>query len=316
MNILVVPSIRENSIRSFLKAWENNSDWDEIIIVEDNETRTFDIESVGVGVKNHYSWKEIEETLGSNAWIISKKDSAIRSFGFLMAYLKGADFIFSLDDDCYPVQPNFCQQHIKNMNTTAKWTESVIGMRTRGLPYKNLGKLDNIVLNMGLWEGVPDLDSIQSLSFPPVNDFKPDQPNRIMPVGQYFPLCGMNFGFKRQIAVLSYFAPMGMNSPYHRFDDIWFGIILKKICDHCNFLISCGEPNICHIRASDPFVNLKKEAPGIFANEEFWEVIDNMTFAYLEPKLCLLQVSDFLKENSDPYLQKYGEALKIWASLF
>ena len=41
-----------------------------------------------------------------------------------------------------------------------------------------------------------------------------------------------------------------------------------------------------------------------------------MTFAYLEPKLCLLQVSDFLKENSDPYLQKYGEALKIWASLF
>ncbi len=311
MNILVVPTIREHSIKDFLDAWKNYSDWDEIIIVEDNPEKTFKID-----VEHHYSWKEIQETLKENAWIISRRDSAIRSFGFLMAYLKGADFIFSLDDDCYPTTSGFCSKHIENMESSPKWSESILGMRTRGLPYKNLGTLNNVVLNMGLWKGVPDLDSIQSLSHGISNDFKPPQINRIMPNGQYFPLCGMNFGFKKEIAVLSLFAPMGENSPYHRFDDIWFGIILKKICDHLNLLVSCGQPIVHHKRASDPFVNLVREAPGIAANEEFWKIIDSIQLTQTTPKNCLLELATVLESKEDAYLSGYGKSLRVWASYF
>lgn len=311
MKILVVPTIRENSIKSFLNAWKDKADWDEIIVVEDNPEKTFKID-----VESHYSWKEIEENLKDDAWIISKKDSAIRSFGFLLAYLKGADFIFSLDDDCYPVENDFCKKHIENLNSTPKWTESILGTRTRGVPYKNFGTLENVVLNMGLWKGVPDFDSIQSLATNLPTDFEPNQKERIIPIGQYFPLCGMNFSFKREVAVLSYFAPMGKNSPYHRFDDIWFGIIFKKICDHCNLLVRCGEPYVWHSRASNSFANLKKEAPGIEMNENFWEIIDKIKIVAKTPKECLNEIAIALQNMENSYLQNYGKALNVWAGWF
>lgn len=314
MNVLVVPSIRSESIKEFLGLWkELKESWDEIIVIEDNPQKTFDID-----VKHHYSWNEIEKDLGENAHIISRRDSAIRSYGFLVAYRLGAEHIYSLDDDCHPVGdiPYFCQKHLSNLNKSTKWTESILGMRTRGIPYKQLGVLNNVVFNMGLWRGVPDLDSIQTLSGGMPLNFEPPNTDRILPIGQYAPICGMNIAFKREVAVLSYFAPMGENQNFYRFDDIWFGIVLKKICDHLGLLISCGNPIIHHKRASDPFVNLVKEAPGIKANEEFWQIIDNTVLSAKSPKECLLEIAVNLGKQVDTYLQGYGRSLSLWASYF
>ena len=315
MNVLVVPTIRAESIKEFLGLWKELKEyWDEIIVIEDNPQKTFDI-----NLKHHYSWAEIEKDLGENFHIISRRDSSIRSYGFLVAYRLGAEYICSLDDDCHPVGniPYFCNQHIDRLTKSSKWTESILGMKTRGIPYKKLGTLDNVVFNMGLWKGVPDLDSIQTLSGGmSVTDFEPPQTDRIMPIGQYFPLCGMNIAFKREVAVLSYFAPMGEKQPFHRFDDIWFGVVLKKICDHLGLLISCGNPIIHHKRASDPFVNLVKEAPGIKANEEFWTIIDAIPLIAKNPKECLLEIAENLEKQIDTYLQGYGKSLYLWASYF
>lgn len=311
MNILVLPTIRKNSIQSFLKAWMPYRDWDAVVLVEDNPEKSFDVE-----VDYHYSWKEIDEELKDKSWIISRRDSAIRSFGFYKAWQLGAENIFTLDDDCLPPEEgiSFCKEHLKNLNNTSQWCESVLGFRTRGIPYKNFGCLNNVKFSMGLWQGVPDFDAIHMLADCKQNIVLSE--TRVMPHGQYFPFCGMNFAFSRDVTPLTYFPLMGVNSPYGRFDDIWFGVICKKICDHLNYSITCGKPYIYHSKASDAFSNLIKEAPGIKFNEKFWEVVDRTQFKESSPVLCMKEVGQFLKWHEDNYLKQLGLAIEHWSELF
>tara|TARA_Y100000034_G_C6903213_1_gene418341 strand:+ start:1015 stop:1989 length:975 start_codon:yes stop_codon:yes gene_type:complete len=323
MNILVIPTIREICIQDFLDAWRKQGDWDDIIVVEDNPTKTFDI-----NVEHHYSWAEIEEDLKEDAWIISRRDSAIRSYGFLKAYQMNADYIFTLDDDCYPDPDStegFCAGHMREMNAMPAWTESIPGVRTRGLPYHYKGRLLNVVANMGLWKCTPDWDSIQTLSGNTV-DFEIPERSRLIPRGQYFPFCGMNFGFRSDMAVASFFPLMGEGSPYRRFDDIWFGIIFKKVADFLGYNVAVGVPAVQHLRASDPMTNLVKEAPGIKTNERFWEVIDDVEFAGPgSPVSCMQKIGGELKHAAQTppfskeeieYFNRLGEAILAWAKYF
>jgi hypothetical protein len=311
MKALVIPTIRESSIKCFLESWRPVKDWDVVILVEDNPQKTFDID-----VDHHFCWSDIDTDLGGDSWIISRRDSAIRSYGFYKAYQMGADYIFTLDDDCLPTRDRsyFCDEHIKNLEKTPKWCESVLGYRTRGLPYENFGLMKNVKFSMGLWEGIPDFDAINMLS----NSSNQIQltPNRIIPKGQYFPFCGMNFAFKRDVTPLTFFALMGYNTPFGRFDDIWFGIICKKICDHLDFSISCGTPHIYHSKASNAFDNLVKEAPGIKMNEHFWEAIDNIELQKNTPISCMEEIGVALSEHDDAYMKKLGKAVVLWAKLF
>jgi reversibly glycosylated polypeptide/UDP-arabinopyranose mutase len=315
-NVLVVPSIREHSIHQFLNKWLQHH-WDLVIVVEDNPTRTFKLEHYNTlsHEVQHVSWAEIDADLGDNAWIISRRDSAIRSYGFLLAHRLGAEKIFTLDDDCEPIGNGFVVDHAMNLYHTPKWVSSVPGHRTRGLPYHNTGKANRVMMSVGLWEGVPDYDAIQTLGeYPPIKQL-PE--TRVMPLGQYFPICGMNLCFRREIAPLTYFPLMGEGHPYRRFDDIWFGIICKKVCDHLGYMITCGKPYIHHTKASDPFVNLVKEAPGVKANEHFWEVIDAIPLTGQDPVTCMGEIGYGLSHfEKDAYLNKLGEAVYIWASLF
>ncbi len=307
---LVVPTIREDCINKFLESWDEElSQFERIIIIEDNPKKTFKLKSV-----EHYCWEDIDEKLGENSWIISRRDSAIRSFGFMLA--KDSDYVYTLDDDCLRIpDENFIEQHKENLNFTNKWCELIPGMRTRGLPYKRLGILENVMFSIGLWTKVPDLDAISQLSNP-IDNFYPNVLTRVMPEGQYFPLTGMNFCFRKEAAVLSYFPLMGDGYPYRRFDDIWFGIICKKICDHLKFRITCGHPYVCHFKASDPFVNLIKEAPGIQMNETFWMEIDNIKLMGDNPSSCMEEIGNALTLNANPYLSKLGKAIVIWRGYF
>jgi reversibly glycosylated polypeptide/UDP-arabinopyranose mutase len=310
MRALVVPTIRLASIKNFLDLWNPVKDWDVTIIVEDNPEKTFDID-----VDYHFSWKDIDNDLLEDSWIISRRDSSIRSYGFYKAYQMGADYIFTLDDDCLPLKnQKFCQEHVDNLEKTSKWCESVLGFRTRGIPYKNLGLLKNVVFSMGLWEGVPDFDAIHMLA-DCVGPLRLTE-TRVMPRGQYFPFCGMNFAFKREVTPMCLFALMGQGSPFGRFDDIWFGVICKKICDHLNYFITCGKPYIYHSKASDAFNNLVKEAPGIKFNENFWQIVDDIVLTGSTSVDCMKEIGDALEKQDEEYLKKFGKAIQIWSNLF
>jgi reversibly glycosylated polypeptide/UDP-arabinopyranose mutase len=312
LNALIVPSIREFNVLEFLNSWDNIDL--ELFVVEDNPTKQFRL----LNENNHFSWTEIQKILGDDAWIISRRDSAIRSFGFLMAYRSGAEYIYTLDDDCLPTNPvdYFIKEHQDALHGNSRWTESYHGKRTRGIPYRNKGHLKNVVLNMGLWEGHPDLDSVQTLNGDADTWEHESHKTKIMPAGQYFPMCGMNLCFKRELTPLMYFPLMGEGYDYRRFDDIWCGIIMKKVCDHLGLLVTCGPPYIIHNKASDPFVNLVKEAPGIAANERFWEIIDNIQLRGENCIECMSEIGEGLKTNDDHYLKKLGQAIVVWSHLF
>lgn len=315
---VVVPTCRPSCFQEWWQSWLPlfGRD-DELIVIEDSPSRSIDVPT-----RFHYSHKEIDEELGDRSWIISRRDSAIRSFGYLVAWRERFDLVVTLDDDCFPTEAFSGCSIGRTYNRAlqfARWQESILGMRTRGLPYDDCGAM-HTYLHMGLWRNVPDLDAICALSEKGKNreheEYRPPNGRRIVPSEQYFPLCGMNLAFLCELAPALYFPLMGENQPFSRFDDIWGGLIVQKICRHLRFAISIGEPHIEHRRASDPFVNLLKESPGIVANERFWRNVDGCQFSATTVVGCATELGEHLSREEDEYVRRVGEALKIWASLF
>jgi reversibly glycosylated polypeptide len=79
---IVIPTCRPDSFRDWWRAWQGLFGHDdELIVVEDAPRKAIDAPT-----KYHYSHAEIDAELGAQSWIISRRDSAIRSFGFWVAW--------------------------------------------------------------------------------------------------------------------------------------------------------------------------------------------------------------------------------------
>lgn len=305
---VVVASVRPADLLKWVKAWG----WDpyKLIIVEDNLQKS----DLGMNLPYHFSHSEIDLILGDDSWVIPRKTSAIKSFGIYQAFRQGADWIIVLDDDCYPVNgvEAFVSNHFRNLSFRADLDWVKTGSQyTRGYPYMVRNKSE-IVLSHGLWNLYPDYDAITSLAqsnLPFVGI------NQIIPRWAFFPMCGMNIAFKPEVAPLMYFGLQGRDYPYDRFDDIWCGIFAKKIIDHLGFAVISGNPAIKHIKLSDPFVNLRKEAPGIEENESIWLAVKSVDLSEKEVILTALELFKKLPLNSD-YWKKYRRAALTWLRLF
>ena len=75
---------------------------------------------------------------------------------------------------------------------------------------------------------------------------------------------------------------MGDGQPIGRYDDMWAGWCVKVICDHLGLGAKTWLPYIWHSKASNPFVNLKKEYKGIFWQEDIIPFFQSATL----PKEC------------------------------
>jgi Reversibly glycosylated polypeptide len=335
--VVVVASNREKHLQEFLTAWAPHP-WQEMIILEDGPKRSFDLgHSYPLSV-HHLSWSEMaadEEVLTPTPF--SQCDAGIKLYGFWVALRLRTDIIISLDDDCHPFGPSdhFVTHHIAALSPRARWVPSVDGSPTRGVPYFNLGTIPGAVANMGLWRGCADHDAPQRLALHRLgyadHAFAPALGNRLMHPDHYWPFCGMNIAFRREIAPLMYMPKMGDGSPYGRFDDIWCGIILQRCCRHLGLSLSLGEPHIRHLRASDPLSNLEKEAPGIRANELFWKAVETTplsTARHATPLSCAESVATHLTEvgqrdleiaNNETfaaYLAEEGTRMQSWCKMF
>ncbi|WOG90710.1 hypothetical protein DCAR_0309954 [Daucus carota subsp. sativus] len=125
----------------------------------------------------------------------------------------------------------------------------------------------------GLWLNIPDYDAPTHLV----------KPMMTLPKGALFPMCGMNMGFDRElIGPAIYFGLMGDGQPIRRYDDMWAGWCIKVICDHLGLGVKTGLPYIWHSKASNPFVDLKKEYKGIYWQEEIIPFFQAATL----PKEC------------------------------
>jgi hypothetical protein len=234
----------------------------------------------------------------------------------------------------------FVDQHVNALYHTRRWTSTIPGFVPRGLPYgtnddghrqprnrrNSLGEMP-IALNMGVWATVPDRDAVHELTnWTPEGFYKVWKPmkavyrhSRVMSPHQYWPMCGMNLAFRRELAPLLYLPRMGDNTPFRRFDDIWGGVIAQKCMQHLGMFCSVGKPIVNHMKASVAMTNLVRESPGIKANEEFWKVIDGIEFHGRDntPLRCVGSIGAWLAgidhvEVKDEQLRHYLPMLGAW----
>lgn len=319
---IVIPTIRN---LDFLTDWKNQFKNISLIVCEDKPQKSVSVPKIGQKTY-HYSWQEIDEDLGKDSWIIPRRVSAIRNYGFLKAYQKGADIIITLDDDCYPVpNHNLVKLHLQNLSLEVpqKWTNTYPDARhmyTRGMPYLNR-KQSPVMLSHGLWTNVLDFDGPTYLQ---KIDFRAKFAEHFLQIisqGAYYPMCSMNLAFNREITPLMYFPLMGQDKEghkwgYNRFDDIWAGIFSKKIMDHLGYGVVNGAPFVKHRKASDPFNNLIKEAGGIKQNEDLWKLVDQVNLESKNIKNSYKELVTKIDWTKEEYFEKLSQAILIWLKLF
>ena len=132
------------------------------------------------------------------------------------------------------------------------------------------------------------------------------------------PMCGMNLAFDRDlIGPAMYFGLMGEGQPWGRYDDMWAGWCVKVICDHLSLGVKTGLPYIWHSKASDPFVNLRKEYKGIFWQEEIIPFFQAVKFSAGSTTVyaCMLELAEFVRKglaHLDPYFVKLADGMVAW----
>lgn len=93
--------------------------------------------------------------------------------------------------------------------------------------------------------------------------------------------------------------------------------MVQVICDHLGLGVKTGLPYIWHSKASNPFVNLKKEYNGIFWQEEiipFFQAA-NLSKESTTVQKCYIELSKQVKEKLgtiDPYFVKLADAMVTW----
>ena len=97
---IVIPTIRN---LDFLESWRDEFKDCIGIIVEDHHSKEIMTPQKYFEKVFNYSWEDIDKELGEDSWIISRKNSGIRCYGFLKAWQMGAEVIITLDDDCYQI---------------------------------------------------------------------------------------------------------------------------------------------------------------------------------------------------------------------
>lgn len=338
---IVVPTNRPEHALAFLKAW--NFEYP-VYLIEDAPERTFDaypphvrstsaIPHTGQVVR-HFSWLDIDEDLRDDSWIISRRNSGIRCYGFLKAVQDGADIIITLDDDCLPndSEPSYTdylvEGHLDVLRATfPRWVSTIEShYPARGMPYRNRGEME-VMLNMGGWTGVMDVDAMTELVSAGMVRNVPMRRLLPVPQGTFFPMCWMNLSFKRQMLPLMYAPLMGEDKngnpwPFNRFDDIWCGVFLKKICDILGLAVTAGWPIVNHAKASSIWANLRKEVEGVIVNEYLWQWVDafmpsktdDLASAYCE--LAAQVEHSFSAIATKPehqyYWRQLGTAMRVW----
>ncbi|KAG5032279.1 hypothetical protein JHK82_015857 [Glycine max] len=302
---IVIPTIRN---LDFLDMWRPFFEGYHLIIVQDGDPSK--VIKVPEGFDYElYNRNDINRVLGPKAHCISFKDSACRCFGFLLSKKK---YIFTIDDDCFVAKDpsgkeiNALEQHLKNLlspSTPFFFNTLYDPYRegadfVRGYPF-SLREGVPTAASHGLWLNIPDYDAPTQL-------------------GTLFPMCGMNLAFNRElIGPAMYFGLMGDGQPIGRYDDMWAGWCVKVISDHLGLGVKTGLPYIWHSKASNPFVNLKKEYKGIYWQEELIPFFQSVSLPKecTTAQKCYIELSKQVKAKLgkvDEYFNKLADAMVTW----
>lgn len=282
--------------------------------------------------------------------LIPAASHAQTSFGLLYLWANEFDYGVFIDDDTRPHPAfDYFGTHLQNLNhagsiervqSTAQWVNVLFqnadthGLYPRGYPYSAMDEtiqtdttyIDDVVASQGLWTNIPDLDAVRILMDGNLNGQAHTRLTTddytgsfVAAAGHYLTVCSMNLAFRREIIPAFYQLPMDDN-PWGigRFDDIWSGVFLKRVCDRLDKAVITGYPLCEHDKAQrSTFDDLETEAPGLELNEYLWRVIDSATVpatSYGDAYAGIAEtlVATEFEYTNGAYLNYVGESMLDW----
>lgn len=269
-----------------------------------------------------------------------------RNVGFLIAAQQGAQTIISIDDDNYVTKDDFYSYHSivgtsQNGNavySSNKWFNPCSLLRfsderaiyPRGFPFSRRWKDDakftidtgRIVLNMGLWIGVPDADAVTHLNGP-VTSIGLKTDSVMLAPGVFSPINTQNTAFNKSILPCYYYILMGLKVEgllLDRYGDIWSGYFAKKVIDKMGDRVSIGRPLTDHRRnLHNLFNDLKAELMGMILTEkivDFLETLNLENGTYQDAYLELAEKLSTTPIDDNPVIRRYikrlADAMKVW----
>lgn len=303
---------------NFLAEWRHELRDTPIIVVQDVGAKPDPPAGLDVTVVDH---ADVEADLGGDAWIIPSQSSACRSYGYLLAWRRRPEVILTLDTDCYPDGSSWLAGHLINLRGSVMldWVNSSPHpVLFRGVPYGIRGT-SPVALSHGLWSQVPDLDGATALHHPGLR-LPPATATDTIPRWNFWPMCAMNLAWRAELTPAMYFGLFGPEYGFDQYDDIWAGVLVKKILDHLGWAVVSGYPSVQHRKQSNVYVNLCKQAPGLAMNEHWWRAVrdvelsaDTITGAYRQ---LIERLPDKIEDEPVGWTAKFKTAALAWLNLF
>lgn len=316
-----------------------------------DELNSRGFETIYMDVEDQKGWLKKFPELDK---IIPYNSDNRRNIGFLLALEKGAEMILSIDDDNF-VKPNedwFAQHAIVGKIHELEMVESSNGwfnictlLRTvperiiypRGYPYSKRWKhsevkvtrsKNRVVLNLGLWEGEPDVDAVTRLN-ETVKVLSNSSRKIVLAKGTNSPINTQNTAVHHDAILAYYYIPMGVTingNNIDRYGDIWSGYFVKKVIDHMGDAVSVGGPIVIHNRnPHDLLQDLKQELAGMILTESLVSMVDSIqltsktyldSYKELSEKLKeTVQNKNELDEETKNYFYHITNSMKIWSDV-
>src|SRR5581483_383925 len=260
-----------------------------IIVVDDSDGRLSPAPRPNV---RFFDYAAQRRFMGSHYDAIPHKSAATRNFGHVVAYREGFDVIIALDYDCRP-RPSWMREHLDALGPVrdaealqAQWINPIEqpGIYARGYPYEYRNAeaaptprrtTGNVVVNMGLWDNILDMNGVDKLQREVPADPGPSGERTRVALGN-IPVCGMNTAFIAELTPAYFFLPDIWIEGWQlsRHDDIWGGYILKKLMDRRGDLFAYGRPVVEHTKQTNLERVISLEQYMHLMAREFYELVD------------------------------------------
>lgn len=213
-----------------------------------------------------------------------------RNVAILEAYRRGAEIIYTIDDDNFLYTENYVGAHGElgtekdciTIDNPTGWA-NVCNALVSAVPFYHRGhsfvarqaKTDvrvkstvnkvRVVVNAGLWLGDPDVDASARIVCPPTSTAYKFKENFVLERGTKAPFNSQNTALYRDV-IPAYCMVPGIG----RYDDIVASYIVKRIADHLGDYISYGLPLVTQKRNDhDLFKDLEQEMTGMKIIDRF-----------------------------------------------
>jgi hypothetical protein len=195
-----------------------------------------------------------------------------RNLGYLLAAMKGAERIISIDDDNFVTDDDYLGFHgivgesatLPAVSTPGGWFNSGSLLETepekplyhRGFPvdrrdgdatphYQEVS--GRVVVNAGLWLETPDADAMSHVDCPVrVTGFRRGAPERLLVAhGTGTVFNSQNTCLHRDLLPVIFLPVMGERAGelvVGRYDDIWMSLFVKRLADHLGDYVCVGRP--------------------------------------------------------------------------